>query len=43
MSELNIIRSKLNELLDENARVSEIEKLERDAFVIDIEKQDQVT
>jgi hypothetical protein len=39
MSELNVIKSKLNELLDENNRVSEIERLERDEFVIDIEKQ----
>ena len=38
MSELNVIRSKLFELLDENNRVSEIERLDRDEFVIDIDK-----
>ena len=37
MSELNVIRQKLNELLDENDRVTEIERLERDEFVIDVE------
>lgn len=42
MSELNVIRQKLNELLDENERVTDIEKLERDEFVIDIESQEQV-
>ena len=41
MSELNVIRSKLSELLDENSRVSEIERLDRDEFVIDIDKQAQ--
>ena len=39
MSELNVIRSRLNELLEENDRVTDIEKLERDEFVIDVEKQ----
>ena len=38
MSELEVIKSKLNELLDENDRVTEIERLERDEFVIDVEK-----
>ena len=42
MSELNVIRQKLNELLDENDRVTEIERLERDEFVIDVESQEQV-
>ncbi len=42
MSELEVIKSKLNELLDENERVTDIEKLERDEFVIDVEKQDSV-
>ena len=42
MSELNIIKSKLNELLEENERVTDIEKLERDEFVIDVEKRDTV-
>ena len=41
MSELNVIRSKLNELLEENNRVADIERLERDEFVIDIDKQNQ--
>lgn len=42
MSELNVIRQKLNELLDENDRVTEIEQLDRDEFVIDVEKRDSV-
>lgn len=42
MSELEVIKSKLNELLDENDRVTDIERLERDEFVIDVEKQDKV-
>jgi mevalonate pyrophosphate decarboxylase len=42
MSELEVIKTKLNELLEENERVTEIERLERDEFVIDVEKQDQV-
>lgn len=39
MEELGVIRMKLNDLLDENERVTDIEKLERDDFVIDVEKQ----
>ena len=42
MSELNVIKTKLNELLDENERVTEIERLERDEFVIDVDKRDSV-
>ena len=42
MSELNVIKSKLGELLEENERVTEIERLERDEFVIDIDKRDTV-
>lgn len=42
MSELEVIRQKLHELLDENDRVTDIEKLERDEFVIDVEKRDKV-
>jgi len=42
MSELEVIKQKLNELLDENERVTDIEKLERDEFVIDVEKRDKV-
>jgi hypothetical protein len=38
MYELNAIKSKLYELLDENDRVTDIEKLNRDEFVIDVEK-----
>lgn len=41
MIELNVIRSKLHELLQENEQVSEIEKLDRDEFVIDVLKADQ--
>jgi len=42
MSELNVIKSKLKELLEENNTVSEIERLERDDFVIDVERQERV-
>jgi hypothetical protein len=38
MSELDVIRSKLNDLLEENEKVTDIEKLERDEFVIDVDK-----
>eukprot|EP00347_Sterkiella_histriomuscorum_P023011 403336298 len=41
MSELEVIKQKLHELLDENDRVTDIEKLERDEFVIDVEKRDK--
>lgn len=41
MEQLGMIQSKLKELLHENNTVTEIEKLERDEFVIDVEKQDQ--
>ena len=41
MEQLGGIQSKLKELLHENNTVTEIEKLERDEFVIDVEKQDQ--
>lgn len=40
MGDLVKIRNKLQELLQENDSVTEIEKLERDDFVIDIEKRD---
>ena len=39
MSELNVIKNKLFELLDENDKVTDIEKLERDEFIIDVDKQ----
>ena len=40
MGDLVKIRNKLQELLRENESVTEIEKLDRDEFVIDIEKRD---
>ena len=40
MGDLVKIRNKLQELLQENDSVTEIEKLDRDEFVIDIEKRD---
>lgn len=43
MSELNVIKTKLNELLEHNDRVTDIEKLERDEFVIDVDKQVEVS
>lgn len=39
MEQLGVIQSKLKELLHENNNVTEIEKLERDEFVVDVEKQ----
>jgi hypothetical protein len=42
MSELAVIKTKLNELLQENEKVTEIEKLERDEFVIDVERSQRV-
>lgn len=36
MEQLGVIQKKLKELLTENDRVTEIERLERDDFVIDI-------
>lgn len=42
MSELEVIKQKLNDLLDENEKVTDIEKLERDEFVIDVDKAEQV-
>lgn len=41
MEQLGVIQSKLKELLHENNNVTEIEKLERDDFVVDVEKQTQ--
>jgi len=40
MGDLVKIRNKLQELLAENERVTDIERLERDEFVIDTEKRD---
>jgi hypothetical protein len=36
MEQLGVIQKKLKELLSENDRVTDIERLERDDFVIDI-------
>lgn len=41
MDELEIIQKKLHKLLSENDNVVDIEKLERDDFVIDVERQEQ--
>ena len=41
MEQLGVIQSKLKDLLHENNNVTEIEKLERDEFVIDVTKQHQ--
>ena len=38
MQELKVIKNKLHDLLAENEKVTEIEKLERDDFVIDVER-----
>jgi hypothetical protein len=42
MQELAVIRTKLNELLAENEKVTDIERLERDDFVIDVERSIKV-
>ena len=42
MKELQRIRGGLMELLAENERCTEIEKLERDEFVIDVPRKDKV-
>lgn len=39
MIELNVIKQRLQELLKENERVTDIERLERDEFIVDISKQ----
>ena len=41
MDELEIIQKKLHKLLAENENVVDIEKLERDDFVVDVERQEQ--
>ena len=41
MDELEIIQKKLHKLLAENDNVVDIEKLERDDFVVDVERQEQ--
>ncbi len=40
MQELKVIKGKLNDLLAENEKVTDIERLERDDFVIDVEKSE---
>ena len=40
--ELEAIRKKLHEILAENQKVSEIERLQRDDFVIDVERTEQI-
>lgn len=42
MAELTVLKGKLGELLAENERVTEIERLDRAAFVIDTERAEQV-
>ena len=42
MKELSKIKDELMTLIAENIRCTEIEKLERDEFVIDINRRDQV-
>ena len=39
MHELAKIQNKLQEILTENEKVVDIEKLERDEFVVDVERQ----
>lgn len=40
MEELKVIKNKLHDLLAENEKVTEIERLERDDFVIDVERSE---
>ena len=42
VGELTLIKDKLFALLAENERVTDIERLERDEFVIDTERRDKV-
>ena len=42
MQELKIIKNKLHDLLAENEKVTDIERLERDDFVIDVERGQQI-
>mmetsp|Transcript_23105 Transcript_23105/g.35800 ORF Transcript_23105/g.35800 Transcript_23105/m.35800 type:complete len:84 (-) Transcript_23105:2755-3006(-) len=42
MQDLNKIKDKLVALLEENERVTDIERLERDEFVIDCDRRDKV-
>jgi hypothetical protein len=40
MQELKVIKGKLVDLLAENEKVTDIERLERDDFVIDVERSE---
>ena len=42
VGELTLIKDKLFALLAENERVTDIERLERDEFVIDVDRRDKV-
>jgi hypothetical protein len=42
MQELKVIKCKLVDLLAENEKVTDIERLERDDFVIDVERSEQI-
>lgn len=38
MQELSVIKHKLGDLLKENEKVTDIERLDRDEFVIDVDR-----
>lgn len=42
MSELHIIRTKLGDLLVENEKVTDLERLDRDEFVIDVDRSSKI-
>jgi len=42
MSDLNKIKDKLMSLLEENERVTDIERLDRDEFVVDVPRKEKV-
>lgn len=42
MAELNQIKDSLHQLLAENEHATEIEQLDRDEFVIDVERRDKI-
>jgi len=42
MQELKVIKNKLHDLLAENEKVTDIERLERDDFVIDVERGQKI-
>jgi Fe2+ transport system protein B len=41
MEELQMIEKSLTKMIDENSRVTDIEMLERDEFVVDVMRQDK--